>query len=570
MKLLALVLVVGCNDLVQLEPDPLGNLVRLEVSPKAAELVITDLSQPPAQQPFRAIGVFSDGARRDVTQQIVWNVDNPLPGGFPTPGMFTTSNQAAGAVTVLALADDVWTTADVTVRIDATVVDGVFPPSDPNLFDNAKPVVSDPQRSPAIVYPSNATLFPQGLPNTVYQWTRGTLNDAFRITVSTDLLHLTILTGADRWETSGLQPLLSQSNQGDLVTIEVDAAAAADPGTIYQGAPIGVRFAHDAPDDSLYFWSGGETNGIMRGGMAASFAGKLYPADGTCVGCHTVSRDGARLAMGYGAEAVSLLQSIDAQTLGTQISKSAAYDGGWTTYSPDGGLLLIANQGNLFLRDAMTGMPINGPTGKVPLPMGHFATHPDWSPDGRYVTVAYTSVQPTNTDVKSASIARLLFDETTRTFSGPQILVAATAIDNYYFPRYSPDGSLLAFVHATEAAHGAPSAELQLVASDGGLTSHLDLASHRVAGSDGVPTASQMPSWAPFKGDYAWLAFSSSRPYGVVLPSGGRSQIWVTAIDLAHAQPEVDSSAASFWLPCQDVTVSNNNPAWAPSGVTPE
>src|SRR3954465_7238519 len=100
-----LTLVAGCTGVIQLEPDPLGDLVQLVVTPKTSELVIRDLSQPAVAQPFRAIGVFSDGARRDVTQQIVWTVDNPLPGGFEQPGVFTTTNAAAGEVGIVAMAD---------------------------------------------------------------------------------------------------------------------------------------------------------------------------------------------------------------------------------------------------------------------------------------------------------------------------------------------------------------------------------------------------------------------------------------------------------------------------------
>lgn len=568
--LILLLFVTSCNDLVQLAPDPLGDLVRLEITPKTSELVITDLAQPPIALGFHAIGVFSDGARRDVTQQLVWNVDDAFPGSFLDPGVYTTTNTAAGQVEVIALAGDVWATAEITVRIDARLVDSAFPPSDPNLFDEAKPVtVGDPIRSPALLYPNNGTLFPQGLPNTVYQLSRGASNDAFRITFETTLLKLVVLTGADRWETGAVQQLLSQSNLGDQMTISIEAAALSDPGTIYQGPSIGIRFSKDSPDGPLYYWSAA-TAGVMRGAITTSFASKLYPGDATCVGCHTVSRDGGRMAMGYGAEGVSALQAIELPTLATDISQTKLYDMGWATYSPDGALLLVANQGQLFLRDA-SGMPINSPTGKVALPVGKFATHPEWSPDGHYVTVAYTSQQPTNLDVKAASIARLAFDDTTRTFSGPEILVPATTVDNYYFPKYSPDGSYLAYVHATAAAHGAASAELELIAKDGGPVTKLDLASHRVASVDGVAgTATQMPTWAPFQGELAWLGFSSTRPYGVVLPVGGRSQIWVSAVDLAHSQPELDPSAAAFWLPCQDVTVVNNNPIWGPSADTPQ
>ncbi|MEO8551640.1 MAG: hypothetical protein ABI678_16795, partial [Kofleriaceae bacterium] len=531
-RIALLATLAGCTGIIQLEPDPLGDLVRVEITPKASELVIHDLSQPPAEITFRAIGVFSDGARREITESLVWAVDNPAPGGFLGPGVFTTSNQAAGFVEVIAKADAVWATSEITVRIDASMIDGAFPPSDPSLFDDEKPVVTDdPLRTPRILYPSAVTTFPQGLPSTVVQLDRGSTNDAFQLVFDTELLHLVVLTGADRWETGPIQSVLSQSNTGDQMTVSIAAAAAADPGTIYQGPSIGLRFSNDAPDGPLYFWSAA-TNGVMRGAVAAASAGKLYPGDTTCVGCHTVARSGAQMAMGWGGEGVAALQAIDLRTLSTTISSAKLYDMGWATYSPDGSLLLIASNGILTLRDALTGLPINGPTGKVPLPVGHFATHPEWSPDGNYVAVAYTSVQPTNLSVKSASIARLAFDGMTNTFSGPEILVGATAVDNYYFPKYSPDGKYLAYVHATEPSYGASSAELALVASDGGMTTSLVNASHFVASAGVAATATTMPTWAPFQGQLAWLGFASSRPYGVVLPAGGRHQIWVSAIDL--------------------------------------
>ena len=565
-----LALLAGCTGIIQLEPDPLGDLVQLVITPKTSELVIHDLSQPPEQQAFRAIGVFSDGARRDVTQQIIWTVDNPLPGGFQDPGVYTTTNQAAGDVGVVAMADQVWATSEVTVRIDATIVDGAFPPSDPTLFDNAPPaILGDPTRSPALLYPSDGTIFPQGLPNTLFQLTGGDQNDAFQLTFDTDLMHLVVLTGADRWETDAVQSVIAQSNMGDEVTVAIEAASSAMPGTVYQGPSIHFRYSSDSPDSPVYFWSAA-TNGIMQGGTSASFAGKLYPGDSTCVGCHTLSRDGSRMAMGWGGEAVSELQTIDVQSLATTISQSKLYDMGWATYSPDGALLLSASNGVLTLRDATTGLPINSPTGKVALPVGHYATHPEWSPDGKYVAIAYSATQPTNLDVKAASIARLAFDPMTKTFGGPQILVPATAVDNYYFPKYSPDGAFLAYVHATEPSRGAASAELELIGADGGVTTSLDAASHLVASIAGFAgTATQMPTWAPFQGQFAWLAYTSARPYGVVLP-GGRSRVWVTAVDLGHAVPGVDPSAAGFWLPCQDPTVVNNTPIWAPAAVMPQ
>jgi hypothetical protein len=562
----------GCNSLVQLAPDPLGDLTRIQISPKTADLLIGDLSQPPIVQVFHAIGVFSDGARRDITQQLRWNVDNGVPGGFLTPGEFTTTNGASGHIEVIAQADTVWATADVTVRIDATIVDGAFPPSDPDLFDTTKPMIADdPARSPAILYPSTNTVFPQTLPSTVFQLARGEINDAFRLTFETDLLHVVVLTGADRWETGALQNVIARSNVGQQITVTIDAASSADPGTIYQGSPITFSFAKDAPDGPLYYWSAA-TSGIMRSALGASSAGKLYPGAGdeTCVGCHTVSRAGTQMAMGYGNEAAAALQTIDVPTLASTISHTKLDPAGWSTYSPDGALLLTANNGALVLRDARSGAPIKSATGKITLPVGKFATHPEWSPDGAYVAVAYTSTQPTNLDVRAASIARLPFDLATQTFGAPQLVVPATGTDNYYFPKYSPDGRVLAFVHATETSRAAWSAELALVPANGGVVSLLANASHLVASASVAGTSTQMPSWAPFSGDYAWLAFASKRPYGVVVPGGGRSQIWISAIDLARYQPGLDPSSAGFYLSAQDPTVVNNSPIWAPSTDPPQ
>ncbi len=569
-KAVLLVFLASCNSLVQLAPDPLGDLTRIQVTPTSASLAIEDLSQPAIAQTFHAIGIFSDGARRDITQQLTWNVDNGVLGGFPEPGVFATTNAASGHVQVIAQADTVWATAEVTISIDTTIVDGAFPPSDPNLFDDAKPVMAgDPVRSPAILYPNPGTVFPQTLPTTVFQLARGSLNDAFELTFETDLMHIVVLTGADRWETGALQSVLSQSNTGQLISVTIRAAASADPGTIYSGAPIAMRFAKDAPDGPLYYWSAA-TSGIMRSAIGASSAGKLYPSDDACVGCHTVSRDGTRMAMGYGSEAAAALQTIDVPTRTSMISQTKLYEMGWATYSPDGALILIANDGMLVLRDAVTGAAINSPTGKVALPIGHYGTHPEWSPDGAYVALAYTATQPTNLDVTNASIVRLAYDASTRTFGPPQPLAAATGTDNFYFPKYSPDGKVLAFVRASTASKGAASADLALIPADGGVISPLVTASHLVAGELDLGTATQMPSWAPFSGEYAWLAFASARPYGVVLPASGRSQIWISAVDLASFQPGLDASSAAFYLPAQDPTVVNNSPIWTPSTDPPE
>jgi hypothetical protein len=166
--------------------------------------------------------------------------------------------------------------------------------------------------------------------------------------------------------------------------------------------------------------------------------------------------------------------------------------------------------------------------------------------------------------VGSGAIARISYNN--GVWGATEILVAGTLTSNNYFPKYSPDGRFIAFVHAPGASQAAPLAELRLIPSNGGMPIHLDVASHRLGAIDGVPDLqSTMPSWAPdIDGDQAWLAFASARAYGDILPNRGTTQIWVTGIDLARAEQGLDPSYGAFWLTSQSLGVPNNNPIWAP------
>jgi hypothetical protein len=554
---------IACTQVVQLAPDPLGNLVTIELTPNDATLTITDLSQPPLALTYHAIGVFSDGSRRDITAMLDWSVDNSAPGGFLAPGTYTTSNAAAGHVAVSARSNDgVIATAALTVVVDAVVIDPAFP-GDPTLFDPANQIITgDPTHSPSYLYPSDGTEMPQGLASTLFQAALGAGNDTLELAFDADVLHLQVITGTDRWDGGNqIEQLLALSSIGTPITCSIEAAASAMPGTVYAGPSIGLTFDATEPGGSIYFWSAA-TNGIMLGALASPSAPKVFPSDASCVGCHTASRDGHSLAMGYGSETSPILQTIDANTLATTIDQAAMIEGGWTTFSPDGTLVLVAGSGQLVLRDAQTGVPV-GSDGVVALPSGHYATHPDWSPDGSEVAVAYTATQPTDLSVNNASIAVLPYNGS-GAFGSPIVLVDAVGLDNDYFPKFSPDGSYVAFVHASEQSQAAASAELWLVPSRGGTAIALEAASHTVSSMTGVTgIADTMPTWAPGVAPHTYLAFASSRAYGAVLPTAGRPQIWLSAIDLTDPTPTSDPSQPAFWLPCQDVTVLNNNPVWA-------
>ncbi len=567
--LLALV-VCACTEHIQLgtgdAAPPLPGLVSLQIAPATTALAITDLSQPPQTVAYTAQGTFADGGSRDVTQLVAWTVDNPAPGGFVMPGAYRTSSGAAGRVTVTATSGQVAATAALTVAVTLTIVDDVFPPpaGADSLFDSGLPVVSgDPMHSPAIVYPAAQTMFPQGLARILFQYKTGMANDSFRLAFDSDLLHVVVFTGSDRWQPDDdLWRLLEQSSGGGSLAFAVTALDSAQPTTIYANPPISLAFAAAQPDGAVAFFSAA-TNGVMRGTLGATSASKLFPpaSDTTCVGCHAIARSGAAMAFGYGGPT---LETIALPSLAVQIPAMPARPTGWAAWSPSGDRLLVATRGMLALYDA-TGNALGG----APLP-GMLATHPDWSPDGRSVVVSLaTMIDPMDMDMKGGKIATLSY--AADVFGAPQVLVDSTGDnDNNYFPRWSPDGSAIAYIHASSSSHAAPTAELRVIAASGGTPIPLRLASHRVGTTDDVPNlADTMPTWVVATGNIQWLAFATTRPYGLIraMPSGP-SQIWLAGYDAGRGDG-ADPSFAAFWLPCQDITVVNNTPVWAPSAIAP-
>jgi len=236
----------------------------------------------------------ADGSRRDITPNLTWAVDNPAPGGFATPGTYTTSNAAAGHIVVTARnTDGIAATARLTVAIDAIVIDTAYPPPAPSLFDGASTVIAnDPTHAPAYLYPTDATELPQGMASTLFQAAMGAGNDELRLTFDADVLHLDVRTGADRWDTgSTYERVLEQSSIDSPIRVGISAGASADPSTTYSGSAIWIDFDHQTPTGLLTYWSSA-TDGIMLGTLAAESAPKLYPSDGGCVGCHAAARDG--------------------------------------------------------------------------------------------------------------------------------------------------------------------------------------------------------------------------------------------------------------------------------------
>ena len=556
-RMLAVVLVAatGCIDHVDLGSDSLPGLVAIDVSPAEQTLAIA-LPSSPQLVTYSAVGHFSDGGTRDITAQLVWTTDNPAPGSFTTPGTYTSSNAAGGHVVIRAAHDDVAATAALTVAITETLVDDSFPPPSSDLFGSDAQIVTDMMKSPSIAYPVDATMFPQELAPALFQYVHSPMTDAYRLSFASDVLALTIITGADRWRPDpDVWALIERSHLGATATFEVDATISTAPATIYAGVPITIAFAPDSPGGAVYFGAKMK-QGVLRGTLASSTATKVYPApgDNTPTDDEMVSLDGQTMAVAY----MDHLRTIDLAT--STVTAATNVPMGWAAVSPDGTLVVVANMGMLSLHDTITGQGVGSPDGHIDL-AGQMATHPDWSPDGKQLAVTFgTGVN--NDDLKGGSIASLAYLGA-GAWGPSQILVTSTADnDNNYFPKWSPDGGYLAYVHANGPAKDAPTAELRLVAAGGGAPIILQRASHQLALTTDPMLADTMPAWAP--GPRPWLAFASTRPYGVVRPMTGSSQIWITAIDVTQADP----SSSAFWMPAQDISGTNTTPSWPPIVTT--
>jgi hypothetical protein len=401
-------------------------------------------------------------------------------------------------------------------------------------------------------------MFPRNVFRILFQFDSGGGNDVFELRFISPYLDLRVLTTADRWQADATTwAYLATTNAGAAVTMTVSGVDLAAPGTIWASTPITLEFSRSTVEGAIYYWST-SSEGVMKGVLSAAAPTKFYtqPPDDTCVACHTVSRDGRRLAVGFDGENLREVTVPERDV----VVDTGRYLAGWTTFSPDSSRLLVAYRGTLTLLDADDGAPVGPDGGAVPTG-GAQVSHPDWSPLGDRVAVAVCSRATDNRNVEGCGIGQMSYAGGAW---GPiEMLVPSSGTsDNNFFPRYSPDGAWLVYVHATGKSKDQPSSELRLIPTAGGAPRSLTRANQRVGPDDGqLGLANTMPTWAPSTHPGTqWLAFSSVRRYGKIVT--GADQLWVVALVLSVADG-ADPSRAAFWLPVQDAAERNHRAFWA-------
>jgi hypothetical protein len=291
--------------------------------------------------------------------------------------------------------------------------------------------------------------------------------------------------------------------------------------------------------------------------MTPQMAGAL-----TCVGCHGLSRDGKRMAIGQDIPAPAPYKIYDVATRTPLQNGDAGVIGGggnFFSFDPNGTKLLVSDGVKIGLQDVATGNlddPALIPSGAMP----------DWSPDGSLIVYAKPTQAPpfgfAQPGVLASSLEIVLYDN--GKVSPPSTLVAFAGQNNYY-PAFAPTQKWVAYNRSPSNmdsySAGPPKGDGELWAAsvDKGTSIRLDAAN--IGGS------CSWPKWAPVVATYwggpvMFLTVSSARAYGLRLVTGQQVQLWMTAFDPKRAEQGKDPSFPAIWFPFQDLGGGNHIAQW--------
>jgi hypothetical protein len=447
-------------------------------------------------------------------------------------------------------------------------------PADLAAID-AAPVATDCQPI-TFVYPEAGVVIPSNLFGLTFQW-RDSIGGPYLITATAGRYRVRWLTTQRALTPEGTPwELLKRNSAGGAITWGVSVLR---EGARCDGPTQPVIVDPSELLGAVYYWSTGDM-GIMR--LAAGerapepFLNPSTAPELNCPACHALSRDGRRVAFTrtsfppFGDLATSLVEQPR-----QLLFNPTGVEGYFPSFSPNPTYLVAGSSGQLLIRNSDTGERLNS----LPLPMSTVAGSPDWSWQGDKITAAVGPVGLVNL-VPNAAISLGALYEWTRAGGGtdvgsqpsdwgtPRLVVPQEGDMSNDRPAYSPNGAYIAFNRKGDdpgAGEGMGNAnvDLWIVRADQPSAPPTQMSRANRAQMLG----NSWPKWAPSdRRGRLWLAFSSFRDYGDVLPTNAavdrRPQIWVTAVD-PDAPAGVDPSAPAFWLPFQSPESGNHIPYWA-------
>ncbi len=426
--------------------------------------------------------------------------------------------------------------------------------------------------------------------------------------------------------------IANKNRDGDGVHVTVRATINGSCVTTSQQT-IDIAFAKEDLAGGIYYWQAAVYGGVggKTGGIYSHDFGTFDPTPtpfytsggtGTCVGCHNVSRDGARMALATddpdGDDEFADVKTHVMDIATRSVIGGANMSPGFQTFTHDHAKMIASTfKGAGGMTGGNKGFAIfDGntaaflATAAIPQP----GTQPDLSRDDKTLLYVVPVAGPAACDIApfsargdhhfvGGSLWAAAFDPTANTITNARQLLQA-ANRNYYYPNLSPNQTFVVLNDAPQPGNTATanndafynrSARVKLLhyPPNTGDTP-IDLAKLNVA--DGLTNS--WPRWSPFVTTYKgkkllWVTFSSNRDYGLHLVNKGfdncyppegpvcndpqplskqgvgyencaAPQIWMAAIvvDDDRALDTGDRSFVAFWLPFQDVKSHNHSAQW--------
>ena len=502
---------------------------------------------------------------------------------------------------------------------------------------------------PTLVYPPDGVLLPPNMNVLEVQWVApasgmATLyevdftNAVTNVKVETPCNSITSVRGVAN---VGCGLTLSQPEWNDIATanadgdpLKVTVRAAPDGGMCASSSPesVSLGFAKDDLTGGIYYWQSATYGGVAgtTGGIYSHDFGSFDPtatpfwtsgSTGTCVGCHTLSKDGVSMSL-MNDDPDADDEFGDVRTLTLDVASRTALGGGmvgpgFQTFSHDHALLIASTfkQGHdasfaVWTSDGTTQLATD------PLPgMGMtqlYGTQPNLSFDDKTLVFVAPAVVNGMSTISQAGdhhfLGGSLWSAKFSTAAPYGLtnfteILTATGQENFYYPDQSVDGNWLVFDENDDTSATNNDGDCFYSRQARVKIMHfppkpndkpIDLANLNV--KDGLTNS--WPRWSPavqsYKGhQILWVTFSSNRDYGVRLKNTGfdnyyppespsydqpqpatkqgvtfddyaAPQIWMAAIivDPARSLDDKDRSYPAFWLPFQDVTAHNHSAQW--------
>lgn len=531
-------------------------------------------NESPTSVTYMAFSDEADGTSRDVTSEVTWTSTLPGLGTF-TGNVFTSEPGRGGMTTIMARLGSRTATTSLTIRVDTVIVVDPAPADAPTRFGGSV----DPTRAPELVYPLDGAAVPPNLGELEFHY-RQRGSELFELRLSTSSATFRIYMGCpesvgggcaytlprDVWDAISMQT----RGQGP---IEIRLRGVDAMGRMGEAAIQTMRVVEEPITGGLYYWNAGQGS-IDRfefgvpGARAEHFIDQPRATAGICVGCHVLSRDGSRIAIGTDIPTTTW-QIFDVATRTRLVNRGGGFPSqpNFGSFSPDASQIVTSSLAGLTIRSASEDRIIVDNLG------GGAASQPDWSADGNHIVfVRHDAPAILVYDALGVSSGRIVrLDRSGDTWTVGPTLVDTPGQNNYY-PAFSPDGNYVVYNHSPSntgsagadpdsGMTGVPDAQIMIVPSAGGTPIRLS----RLQG-----LADSWAKWDPTiyhdgSHDLFWLTWSSRRAFGLRVAANARAQLWMAAVDPSALARGEEGVTAPFRLPFQDIATSNHIAQWVTS-----